>query len=275
MANETEVIRDKMEETRNNLSDKLEQLENKVVDSVQSATSAVAETVQNATVTVNEAVQSAKDVVESVKDSFQGTVDSVKGTVDSVKDSVEGTVESVRETFQSAADSVKDTFHSAAEGFKDTFDLPKQMDRHPWLMLGGAVAVGFVAGKLLDRAPQVGRAAYGLAERAASTMATTASAVGSAASAAGSAASAAGSMLGTLENMFGPEINKVKELALGALIGVIRDMAVKAAPETLAPQVRDVIDGFTSKLGGKPVEGTVLGEQSTDEPAYERPGRRF
>ena len=272
MANETEVIRDKMEETRNNLSDKLEQLENKVVDSVQNATSAVAETVQNATATVNEAVQSAKDVVQSVKDSVQGTVDSVQGAVDSVKDSVEGTVESVRESFQNASDSVKDTFHSAAEGFKDTFDLPKQMDRHPWLMLGGAVAVGFVAGKLLDRAPQVsrhvGHAAYGVAEHAASTIGTTAAAVGS-------AASAAGSMLDSLETMFGPEINKVKELALGALLGIIRDMAVKAAPETLAPQVGEIIDGFTSKLGGKPVEGAVLGEPSNDEPAYERPGRRF
>jgi phage-related protein len=257
MVNETEVIREKMEETRTNLSEKLEQLESKVVDSVQNATSAVADTVQNATDTVNEAMQSAKDVVESVKDSVQGTVDSVKDTMDSVKGSVEGTVDSVRESFS-----------NAAEGVRDAFDLPKQMDRHPWLMLGGAVAVGFIAGKMMGSAPRVGRMAYQAAGTAASTVGTTAAAVGS-------AASATGSMLGALENMFGPEINKVKELALGALLGVVRDMAVQAAPETMAPQVREIIDGFTSKVGGKPFEGEVLGPRPEEEAVGNGPKRRF
>ena len=53
MANETEVIREKMEATRTDLSDKIEQLEKQVVDTVQEATSTVAD-----------AVQGAKDVVD-------------------------------------------------------------------------------------------------------------------------------------------------------------------------------------------------------------------
>ena len=44
-------------------------------------------------------------------------------------------------------------------------------------------------------------------------------------------------------------------MAIGALLGMVRDSAVQAAPETMRDQVREIIDGFTSKLGGKPVEG--------------------
>jgi ElaB/YqjD/DUF883 family membrane-anchored ribosome-binding protein len=266
MDNETEVIREKMEDARTDLSDKLEQLEKQVRETVQDATSAVADSVQNATSTVNDTIQSVKDVVDSVKDSVQGTVDSVK-------DSVQGTVDSVKETM---ADTV--------EGVKQTFDLHRQVDHHPYLMMGGAVFVGFVAGRLLtpQTARAVGRAAerFGptvgrFAQSAASNLSSAASSVGSTAASVGGAA-AAGGWMGTLETMFGPEIDKVKELAIGTLLGVVRDMAVKAAPETLGPRVSEIIDDFTTKLGGKPVEGPVFETHSSDgKESQEASTRRF
>ena len=243
MANETEVIRERMEETRNDLSDKLEQLEKQVVGTVQDATSAV-----------SDAVQSARDVVDSVKDSVEGTVESVKGAV-------EGTVDSVNQTVQDTVQSVK-----------DTFDLPRQMDRHPWLMVGGAVAVGFVAGKLLDYAPEAAEAAGGVAESLRPTGQRLAEAVSTAPAA---AASTAAGLFSTLERMFGPELNQVKALAVGALLGMVRDAAMEAAPEPMRRQVREIIDGFTSKLGGQPVEGPVLGPRPSEEQAANGPGRRF
>jgi ElaB/YqjD/DUF883 family membrane-anchored ribosome-binding protein len=256
MDNETEVIREKMEDARTDLSDKLEQLEKQVMDTVQGATSAVADSVQSATSTVNDTLQSVKDVVDNVKDSVQGTVDSVK-------DSVQGTVDSVKETM---ADTV--------EGVKKTFDLHRQVDNHPYLMVGGAVVVGFVAGRMLTQ--QTGRAMGQAAERfgptvrryaqsAASNLGSAASTVGSTAASVGGAAATAGDWMSGLETMFGPEIAKLKELAIGTLLGVVRDMAVKAAPETLAPRVSEIIDDFTTKLGGKPVEGPVFETPSSDE----------
>ena len=253
MANETEVIREKMEATRTDLSDKIEKLENKVMDTVQDATS-----------TVNEAVQSAKDVVETVKETVEGTVESVQGTVDAVKGAASDAAEGVRETLSNAAESVR-----------NAFDLPAQVDRHPWLMMGGAVAVGFVAGKLLDYAPEPDVAMHSLAEtggRLAESITTTA---GQAASAAGTAAATAENWLGTLEHMFGPELNKVKELALGALLGMVRDAAVQAAPDTMRRQVGEIFDNFTSKLGGRPIEGAVLGPRPAEEHEPNGPGRRF
>jgi ElaB/YqjD/DUF883 family membrane-anchored ribosome-binding protein len=246
MANETEVIRERMEETRNDMSDKIEQLEKQVVDTVQGASDAV-----------SEAVQSAKDVVESVRDSVEGTVESVKGAV-------EGTV-----------DSVNQTMHDTVESVKQTFDLPRQVDRHPWLMVGGAVAVGFVAGKLLDYGPQAARTTGRMAESLRPAAQRFTSAAASTAGAVGAAANTAGSLLSTLERMFGPEMTKVKELAIGAVLGMVRDTAVQAAPETMRPQVREIIDGFTSKLGGKPVEGEVLGPRPSEEGVHNGPGGRF
>ncbi len=253
MVNETEVIREKMEATRGELSDKIEKLEQQVVDTVQGATSTVAD-----------AVQGAKEMVESVKDTMEGAMGTVKDTVDSVRD----TMENVTGAVGGAVDDVKETFQDAAECVRQTFDLPRQVDQHPWLMMGGAVAVGFVAGKLLPHAPEAARA-VGRAAQASGRLA------GSALSAAGSAASSAGSWWGTLESMFGPELGRVKELALGTLFGVIRDVAVQAAPESISRQVREIIDSATSKIGGKPVEGAVLSPRPPEEEAHNGPGRRF
>jgi ElaB/YqjD/DUF883 family membrane-anchored ribosome-binding protein len=71
MDNETEVIRNQMDETRTSLQDKLETLEQQVKDTVQETT----ETVQ----TVTEAVQ---ETVETVKDTVQETVVSIKQSLD-------------------------------------------------------------------------------------------------------------------------------------------------------------------------------------------------
>ncbi len=253
MANETEVIREKMEATRTDLSDKIEQLEKSVVDTVQEATSTVAE-----------AVQGAKDVVESVKDTMEGAMGTVKDTVESVQ----GTMENVTGAVGDAVENVKEGFVGAAEAVRDTFDLPRQVDRHPWLMMGGAVAVGFTAGKLLGHAPRVARY-VGRAAETGGRMA------GSALSAAGSAASTAGSWLGSLEHMFGPELGRVKELALGTLLGVVRDAAVQAAPESMSHQIREIIDSVTSKIGGRPAEGPVLGPRPSEEEMADGPNRRF
>jgi len=73
MANEPEVIRQQMEETRSDLQTKLETLEQQVKDTVQEATEAVSDTVA----TVKETV---KETVETVKETVEETVESVKET---------------------------------------------------------------------------------------------------------------------------------------------------------------------------------------------------
>jgi ElaB/YqjD/DUF883 family membrane-anchored ribosome-binding protein len=75
MADETEVIRHQMEDTRTRMTEKLEKLEDKVVTRVQDTTEAVAKTVE----TVQNAVE---DTVKAVSGTAQEAVDTVKQTFD-------------------------------------------------------------------------------------------------------------------------------------------------------------------------------------------------
>lgn len=220
-----EVIHHQMEETRAGLAQKLETLEGKVTETVQDATSVVS-----------------------------STVESVKETVEAVKESVANTVESVKET-------VGDT----VQAVKRAFDLKRQVDQHPWAMLGGSVAVGFLVGRLLPGRSSATTPASVPEVSAAATRWPTGAANGgyrpAAEAQAPSAAPAAqpreeGWLSGLMER-FGPEISKLKGLALGAALGVVRDMVTQVAPEQFKPKVQEVVDSITTKLGGEPIRGPI------------------
>src|SRR5207248_9142807 len=73
-------------------------------------------------------------------------------TVEGAREAVQETVQSVKEGVRDSVDTVKESVHSSVEAVKGTFDIPLQVDRHPWIMVGGAVALGFTAGCLINRA---------------------------------------------------------------------------------------------------------------------------
>jgi len=222
MANEPEpeVIRQQMEETRASLTEKLETLEQQVVDTVQGTTTAVQET------------------VASVKDAVQETMQSVKG-------SVEGTVESV----------------------KDAFDLRRQTEQHPWLMVGGAAAAGYVAAHLLNR--------LSLPAAAPSTqpvLPPTTNGMGMYTPTPSAPRETSErkewpeqrqerqepSFLSEVGQTFDTELTKLKGLAIGTLLGVVRDLLARSVPEKVGPQLGEVVDSITTKLGGQPIRGPVL-----------------
>jgi hypothetical protein len=73
---------------------------------------------------------------------------------------------------------------------------------------------------------------------------------------------------------FGPELQSLKGLAIGALIGVARDMVTRSLPEQMKTQVADVMNNVTSKLGGEPIRGEVLGQFGADTGREEDDFRR-
>jgi len=209
-----------MEETRESLTAKLETLENKVVGTVQEATTAVAE------------------------------------TVDSVKNAVSETVDSVKEGFTDTVDAVKETASDVVDSVKETFDLRAQFEKRPWLMFGGSMALGFLGGCLLPRRPprdseDVARdfrpvegqwRDYGPQpfQRPAPRQQE-------------EERPEEPGLLAGLAEKFGPELNQVKEMALGAALGLFRDMLRRNLPENLRPQATEIVDNVTTKLGGRPV----------------------
>jgi hypothetical protein len=61
--------------------------------------------------------------------------------------SVHGATNAVNETVAS----VKDAVHDTVATVKETFDLPLQVRRRPWVMVGGSIALGYFGCYLLRR----------------------------------------------------------------------------------------------------------------------------
>jgi len=252
MAEEPEVTANKieheLEETRHSLADKLSQLGEKITGTVEN----VEHTVENVTETASETVEAVKETVS--------------GTVETVKETVAGTVETVRETF----------------------NLQRQMQERPWLVLGGAFALGFIGGKLIDVARprssyrggdwqqrQEGFASGTSGYRPASESAYPQQAGGQYSGGqyaseeyapgqySSRQSSSGSSWFSGIMDRFGSEINTLKGLAIGSLFGVVRDMVAQKLPESLKGEVTGVLDNMASHAGGKPIQGPVL--QGTDQ----------
>ncbi|MCI0353445.1 MAG: hypothetical protein L0099_00180, partial [Acidobacteria bacterium] len=70
------------------------------------------------------------------------------------------------------------------------------------------------------------------------------------------------SWLSQLGDTFGDELKKLKGLAIGTSLGLLRDMIARSVPDNLGPQLTKLVDDVTTKIGGEPVRGPVLREDS-------------
>jgi ElaB/YqjD/DUF883 family membrane-anchored ribosome-binding protein len=241
-----------MEGTRMELADKVEKLEQKL-----------AGTVETVTDTVASGKETIADTVESVKESIAGTVEAVTGTVG---DTVETVTESV---------------HSAVDSVTEFFNVPHQVERHPWLMMGGSVLLGYLAGRLLTPRRSRSRAEAPATLTAAAYHPSAAFMHGAEASrpqeprreepAAPSEDKHEG-LLSHLGERFGGELGKLKGMAIGTLLGAARDMVSQWVPETLKGDVTQVINGFTSDLGGQVINGPVFGGSGQEEQSSDHDG---
>jgi len=248
-----DVILNEMEDTRTSLSEKLETLEKQVTQTVQGATSGV------------------KDTVETVTDSVQDTVAAVKETV---KETVEETVNTVKESVQETVNTVKETVQDSVHAVRDLFDVPKQVDRHPWVMMAGSVGLGYCLGNYFapprstytgsriaspthytgpsKQAFATGPSQTGNGNGHRETNGGVAAGMASAASTlASSAFGAAPGLLGTLMHHFEPEINRLKGLALGMVMNSVRDAVMRSVPHHLSEPVGDLLDSVSDKIGAQ------------------------
>lgn len=188
------------------------------------------ETLENKVVdTVKEATEAVSDTVETVKETVQETVGTVQGSVESAVGTVKGAVT------------------DGVETVKDWLDVSAHVENHPWCAMAAAVAAGYCLETLLEprspEAPQ--REAYTSPARPHNGRSHR------------RAASKASAMLSELR----PEINQLKGLALGAVLGVVREMIVRAVPPDMGQHLKEVIDNATKKLGGEPLADDSLRAQ--------------
>ena len=220
MADSTEVIQHKMEETRARLADNLDKL-------------------------------------------GQTTA----GTVQEVATTVSETVGAVQETAQAVSETVT--------GVTRFFDIRRQAEENPWLTVGGAVAAGFVAGYLLTPSgspsppsrssgswigegnghPSMDMSRMAEASERPLHKSTTSGWM----EAAGSVGT---DWLSGLAHRFGPALDKLKGMAIGAAMGIARDALTKSMASDLANPIKEVFNDMTKHLGGEPVasEGKPKGQ---------------
>lgn len=175
-----------------------------------------------------------------VVDTVKGATEAVNETVETVKESVKETVSTVTGSVQDAVGTVKGTVQDGVETVKDWLDLGAHVEKHPWCAMAAAVAAGYCLETMLEaKAPEqphkdgfvapAGKHHNGRHHRRPSSKAS------------------------SLLNQFRPEIDQLRGLALGTLLGVVREMIVQAVPRDLGQHLKEVIDSATKKLGGEPL----------------------
>lgn len=222
---QTEVIKHQMEETRSRLAEKVQQLSEQTGNTVQTVT----------------------DVVTTVKDTVSDTVNSVSDTVTQVKETVAETVDTMRETVAETVDSVREKVAETVQDVKDLFDLSKQMQNHPWVIMGGAAALGFVGGRLLIPASSNASSSPQSENRPAAEPAQSNWRY--------SWDQQHQGVTGTLMEAFAPVLDKVKGMALQALFNVAKDVVVSAVPDNFRAQVNEIFSDLTCRLGAASCAG--------------------
>jgi ElaB/YqjD/DUF883 family membrane-anchored ribosome-binding protein len=86
-----------------------------------------------------------------VEERAQEMVDGVKSTVESAMESfkqVQETVEGTKAAVDEMLESVTGTMHDTVERMKPATDLFEHLQQNPWLLLGGAILMGYIFGSL-------------------------------------------------------------------------------------------------------------------------------
>jgi ElaB/YqjD/DUF883 family membrane-anchored ribosome-binding protein len=200
------------------------------------------------------------ELAEQSSDKMREEIDCTRfdlaGKLEALEDQVMGTVQSAQETVEDSIQMAKDTVATV----KRTFDIKHHIEQHPWVAVGGCFLAGLALSALF---PRVYRRPRQTLDRPAGkpTAFPTSPALSAEQRGDGSFAgaapqsqdqAAAPSRPGMLD-LFDDEIDKVKGMAIGYVMGLVRDSIKDTVPQ-LASQIDDVMNSVATKLGSTPVQ---------------------
>ena len=171
---------------------------------------------------------------EVIEQQMQETRDSLTLKVSALENQVVDTLQNASETVSNIVDSVKsvvpDTLagmkETVTESMKETFDVSEHTRVRPWAMVGGAAALGFIAGMVLFRRR----------DAAAVAVASGASIRPMAAAPAPVAAPQAPRLPGWLDQIVDRLVDKV-----GSEVRKLGDVALATASESLQKKVEETL----------------------------------
>jgi ElaB/YqjD/DUF883 family membrane-anchored ribosome-binding protein len=212
--------------------------------------------------------QQMEDTRTALKEKLETLEHQVVDTVQGATEAVSDTVETVKETVKETVETVKETVEETVENVKETFNLTRHVQEHPWPAFACATVLGFIGGRLLNRTrpqgvqvtapalPQVA-ALYRNGEQAAAAPSNQAS-------------PPRGDWWSWVAEHYSDELAKARGLAVATVGATVRDMLTADVSPEFADRIKEVIDGFTTKLGGKPIKGPILKSSPTGTGATER-----
>jgi len=195
--------------------------------------------------------------LEVIRQQMEETHESLVDKLEALEGKVRGTVEDVEHAVTHTAEAVKDTVQSV----KETLNVSAHVRRHPWLMFGGAVATGFFASCLLGRSRKEAQHVLSQPEVSPGVSAPTLSHNGH------------NGRNGAVEEEPAKEaeepgplqagLEQLKGLAVGMLLGLLRETLVSAVPKEWSPDVASAMDDVTTRLGGKALDRLEPQEETT------------
>jgi len=218
-----------------------------------------------------------------IRRQMEETRSSLSEKVDALEQKIVDTVTETTDAVSETVTTVKETVEESVHNVKDFFDLRGHVEHHPWAMVGGSVAAGFVVGAMLpSRVEPTVAAGMASASATAPTAAPTGRKLhhnGGATATPSRRQQQPAAPTTSWFSQFEPELNRLKTLALGAALGTIREMISNGLPEEMSHQVRTIIDDVTRKVGGEPlpssdvenltsmVKGFTQGSHESGDPA--------
>jgi hypothetical protein len=181
---------------------------------------------------------------ELIRENMERTRESLTEKLETLESKVMGSVTQATTAVNETVNNVKETMHEGVESIKDAVDIPAHVERHPWLMLGGAVLTGYALSTILlqEKKPYATRK-FTLTPEKTPPDPPPAPLSGA------SREETSSSLFSALE----PEIKQLRGLALGVTFGTVRELVAKEAPPHLADQLRAIVDSVTMKMGGAPL----------------------
>lgn len=200
---------------------------------------------------VDQAEQVSTDMRQEIDDTRSAMADKMEALEDRVMDTVQSAQETVDDSIQIASDTVASV--------KRTFDIKHHVEQHPWTMVGGSILAGLALGSLFLSVRQRTRPAprqgdEGRLRRPGSApFSIPQGGNGNSDSADMPRFQAAPppSRPGVFDR-FHEEIDKVRGMAIGYAMGLVRDSIKDAVPQ-MASQIEDVMNSITTKFGAESV----------------------
>jgi len=179
-----------------------------------------------------------RETVQTATETVAGATEAVTSTVENVKQAVSSTVENVKETVDTVTSSL---------------DPRPYFEQHPWTALGASVGVGFLGCLLLGGSSS---------ERQQTTWAPSAA---PSPTPPGPGPQQSSSGLFDAKGIFGEAIKGLSGLAVGTLMGYLREMVSTSAPEMWKNDLTGMLDHITGQLGGKVIHHPDLNRRPSSE----------